>query len=480
MHLTAGAADSVLRVVDPETLEDLAEIPVSTRVQVERALERAARSNASLPAHVRCRILADVADRVRRDGDAFASLISAEGIKTIREARREVERCAVTLETAAEESKRINGEVLTLDQAPSGEGKLGVVERRPAGAVVAMTPYNDPLNLVAHKLGPAVAAGCPIVLKPHPATPLSAIKLHQAFIDAGLPSYLAQLVHGDRAVGSQLVTDSRPRVVSFTGARASGLQVAAAAGYKKLIMELGGVATTVVTAGADLDATASAIHSAAFSAAGQNCVHAQRVIAEAAIADELGERLVALAEAMHVGPKADERTDMGCCIDDAAVRRIMRHVTDSLNAGGRLLTGGEFEGRRVQPTWIFARDAGNPLANAEVFGPVSLLECVPAFGDALQRLGNAGDCLHVAVFTDSIEQAMAVYDVARAGAVLVNESTDYRIDAMPFGGCGVAGMEREGIRYAIDALSEVRMLVLPRSAARFGAHRSVRKATDQD
>lgn len=453
-----------LRVEDPESDTFLGEIAGSTAEHVEAALARGftACRKARMPAHRRSRVLADAAARVHEDAEAFACLIASEGIKTIREARAEVARCVTTLQLSAEEARRIGGEVIPMDQVPAGLGKLGFTTRVPAGLIVAITPFNDPLNLVAHKIGPAVAVGAPIILKPHEKTPLSAIKLHKVLLDAGLPDDLVQLVQGGAEVGMHLVEDSRPRVVSFTGGRRTGRIIAQQAGFKKLILELGGVAIVMVAADADLDAAAAAIHSAAFSAAGQNCLHAQRIIVDRRVADPLRHRLVQRAKAMNLGPKLDERTDMGCCIDEAAARRIDDLIRRSIDAGADLLTGGIVEGTRVAPTWLMSSTLHDLLASEEVFGPVALLEIAEDFAEGLMRLNAAGDALHVSVFTASLERALAVYDIAHAAAVLVNESTDFRLDAMPFGGSGQAGLEREGVRHAIEALSESKMLIIQR------------------
>lgn len=453
-----------LRVENPEDGTLVGELDVSTAEDVNAALAAgiAAGEKPRMPAHERSRILSDAADRVRAEANGFACLIASEGIKTIREARAEVARCITTLQLSAEEAKRIGGDVISMDQVPAGLGKLGLTTRVPAGLVVAITPFNDPLNLVAHKIGPAVAAGAPLILKPHEKTPLSAVKLHQVLLDAGLPRDFVQLVHGGATVGAHLVSDSRPRVLSFTGGRVTGRSIARHVGFKKLIMELGGVGIVVVAADADLEAAAASIHSAAFSAAGQNCLHAQRVIVDKQVAGTLRQKLVKRAEAMKLGPKLDELTDMGCCIDEAAAQRVLDLVHRSIDAGADLLTGGTVSGTRVAPTWLMSTTLHDLLAREEVFGPVALLEIAENFPDMLRRLKVADDAPQVSIFTRSLERAMTVYDNARAAAVLVNESTDFRLDAMPFGGSGQAGMDREGVRYAIEGLSEPRMLIIQR------------------
>lgn len=462
MEFQDSRSDRLIPVTNPEDGAVIEEIEGSTQAHTDQALKLAfaARDAPRMPAYERSRVLMEVADRVRQDAEAFARLIASEGIKTIRESRLEVARCVTTLQLSAEEAKRIDGQVISMDQVPAGFGKLGLFSRVPGGLIVAMTPFNDPLNLVAHKVGPAVALGAPIIVKPHQKTPLSAIKLREAFIDSGLGEDLFQLVHGAADVGAQLVRDSRPRAVSFTGSRRAGRQVAKQSGFKKLLLELGGVGIVVVAADADVEAAAKAIHSAAFSAAGQNCLHAQRVIVDQAVADELRQKLVDRAKAIKLGCKLDERTDMGCCIDEAATQRILDLLHRSITAGAELLTGGSGKGTQFEPTWLATDSMDNPMAYEEVFGPVALLERARNFTDVLGRLKLAEDTPQISIFTASLTHALAVYNIAHAAAILINESTDFRLDAMPFGGSGSSGLEREGVRYAIEAFSEPKMLII--------------------
>jgi len=463
----SGRADT-LTVRDPENGEIVGEVTVADESAIERALSTAdvAARRAPLPAFERSAILLRVMEQVRRDRLAFAELIAHEGIKTIREAEREVARCAETLRLSAEEARRIGGEVIPMDQVAAGVGKLGLTTRRPAGIVVAITPFNDPLNLLAHKIGPAVALGAPVILKPHPQTPLSAARLQAAFREAGLPPDLLQTVNGGPAAGARLVEDPRPRVVSFTGGRVAGNSIGRHAGLKKLMLEMGGVSSVVVAADADLEGTARSLHAAAFWAAGQNCLHAQRVIVDRAIEPDLTARLLALTETMRLGPKREPATDMGCLVDESAVQRILKLMHQGLDAGAELLSGGTADGTRFAPTWLRTTKAGNPLTTDEVFGPVTLIEPVDDFDDAVKRIRAAPPALHVAVFTESLARALAIYEAANAATVLVNESTDFRIDAMPFGGVGAAGLEREGVRHAIEAMAETRLLILQNKASR--------------
>lgn len=461
------AKQNVIVVRDPDDSSIVGEIAMTTPSDLDCALDRAvgALRSASAPAHQRSRILSIVAARVEQEQEAHAQLIATEGVKTIREARREVSRCVETLRLSAEEAKRIGGDVVCFDQASGGAGRMGWWKLHPGGVVAAITPYNDPLNLVAHKLGPAFALGAPIILKPHPQTPFSALKLVEHFREAGAEESAIQIVFGGAALGAMLAADARPRIVSFTGGRAAGAAISRHIGIKRFVAELGGVGVVAVAKDADLDAAASSIHSGAFWAAGQNCVHAQRIIVDARVAPELRERLVVLAKSMRMGPKREETTDLGPLVDHASVQRLMASIDSARAEGIRVLTGGWSEDSRVAPTWLEGLPSDHRLLHEEMFGPAATLEVAVDTEDLLSRMAGAGDAIHAAIFTASLETSLAAYGVANAAALIVNDSTDFRIDAMPFGGGGAAGLGREGVADAIEAMAEKKLYVVRRLAA---------------
>lgn len=453
---------TMLTVRDPEGGAVIGELPVADPATAEAALAAAERAfrDGPMPAHRRAAVLARAATLVAERAESFAELIATEGVKTIREARREAARCAETLRLGAEEAKRLDGGAVPLDQVPAGEGRIGFYERRAAGPVIGITPFNDPLNLVAHKVAPAIASGCPVIVKPHPKTPFSALRLRDLLREAGLPEPQFEVLVGGAAVAARLTADPRPRLVSFTGGREGGRAVAAAAAGKRLTLELGGVGVVAVAADADLEHAAAAIHAGAFWAAGQNCVHAQRIIADDAVHDALAERLVGRAAAMRLGRKRDETTDMGPCVDEASAERLAAACRRAVAAGATLACGGHHAGTRFAPTWLVDVADGNPVQREELFGPVSTLERAPGFDDILRRVGAAGDAIHMALFSASLSNALSMWRAAPAAAVIVNDSTDFRIDAMPFGGIGTAGLGREGVRDAIEAMTEKRMMIL--------------------
>lgn len=461
---THGQRDGrdVFTVCDPDNGELIGEVKRSNPADIDSCLNRARIFFSKKPraAHHRSDLLHRASLLVREKSGELAGIIASEGIKTIREARSEVLRCAETLKLGAEEAKRIDGGLIPLDQVPSGEGKIGFYEQRPAGIVVGITPFNDPLNLVAHKVAPAIATGCPVIIKPHPQTPFSAIALHRIFEEAGMDEPLFQLVQGGVEAAQALVSDPRPRIVSFTGGKAGGDAVARSSGIKHLSLELGGVGVVAVAADADIGKAALAIHSGAFWAAGQNCVHAQRIIADTDIYDELRSRLLSLAGAMSLGPKKCEGTDMGPCVSEGSAQRLARACGMAASFGAAIGCGGTHEGTRFQPTWLLDVHPENPVLRDELFGPVSTLERAKGFDEILRRTAGAGDAIHSALFSNSLEWSMAFWRVAPAAAVMINDSTDFRIDAMPFGGIGSAGLGREGLRDAVAGMTEKRMMII--------------------
>ncbi|RWQ34855.1 MAG: aldehyde dehydrogenase family protein [Mesorhizobium sp.] len=454
-----------LVVYNPDDGNVVGETALTSVSDVDRMLNIGYRASRQQPPaiHERVRILQEVAGRVAAEAECHAHLIAREGIKTIREARAEVKRAIETLRLSAEQAKQNVGSVIPFDQVPAGEGRLGWWANRPAGLVVAITPYNDPLNLVAHKLGPAFAAGCPIILKPHPQTPFSAIRLVEHFLASGASEHRIQIVVGAADVGGMLVADPRPRIISFTGGREAGERIAHLSGVKRLLLELGGVGIVVVAADADVEAAAQSINSGAFWAAGQNCVRAQRIIADDRVVAELTERLVARAAGIRLGRKIEETTDIGPLVDTALASSLHRSVQDMVRAGAAVLCGGEIDGPRMRPTWVAGLQGGHPLLGSELFGPVSTIETAQDDSGLLGRIQDGPAAIHLAVFTQSISMATAAFERANAAAVIINDSTDFRIDAMPFGGVGAAGLGREGVADAISAMSEKKLLIIAES-----------------
>ncbi|HEX7003708.1 MAG TPA: aldehyde dehydrogenase family protein [Trueperaceae bacterium] len=459
---TRQTAAELIEVLNPQdgTLVDT--VPSAGVEAMQRAIDSAVEGSRRWrrsTTRQRMDLLFGVADLVEERSEAFATTIALEGIKTIREARKEVARCVETLRLSGEEARRLTGETIRFDQAPGGERRKGFFTREPIGVVGAITPFNDPLNLVAHKVGPAVASGNAVIVKPDSRTPLSALGLARAFEEAGAPYGVVQVVTGPGSrVGRELVRDPRVRLISFTGGRETGERIIREGGFKRYAMELGNNAPVIVMADADVEAAAPAIVSGAFWAAGQNCLHAQRIFVHQEVWDSLVPLLVAGAERYRVGDKLDEATDMGPMIDEDAAVRVQEMVADALAKGARLLTGGRREGAFFMPTLLADVPPSAMIHDDEVYGPVSLLE---RFGDLEEAIAaaNAVDFgLQAAIFTNDLEAAFEAGEALEYGGVIVNDSTDYRLDAMPFGGPKGSGLGREGVRFAMEEMTEPKLL----------------------
>lgn len=434
----------------------------------------AARGTArSLPTHRRMAILHAAADRVEADCEALARLLASEGIKTIREARIEVARCSGTLRLCAEEARRLGGETIQFDQSAGLEGRFGYSVRVPVGVILAITPFNDPLNLVAHKIGPAIAAGNAVILKPHERTPLSALRFARILLESGLPPSMLQVLTGQGdTLGARLVEDARVQLVSFTGGTATGHRIARNAGLKKLEMELGSNCPTIVLADADLDRAAAACAAGAYAAAGQNCLHVQRIIVDERVIEPFRERLRARVAKYRLGPKRHESTDMGCLIDLRAAERVQSLAASAIGCGANLIIGGEQRGTAIPPMLLEGVPLDHAVVRSEVFGPVTVLMGADDLEPAI-RLANDSDFgLQAAIFTNDLVSAHRAIDRLDVGAVIVNDSTDFRLDAMPFGGTKMSGLGREGVRSSVQAMTESKVACfnLGGAAKRDAAH----------
>ena len=444
------------RVIDkvPQARAEDMSLAISSAVMGFEAMD-------ALPTHLRISVLQKAADTVASRCEQFARIIALEGIKTIREARKEAMRCAETLRLSAEEARRISGQTIPFDQRVGSEHRLGYYFREPVGVIGAITPFNDPLNLVAHKVGPALAAGNAIIVKPHSATPLSALMLAQTIQDAGLPRGFLQVITGRGAViGDVLVTDPRVRLISFTGGRATGESILKKSGLKKVAMELGSNSPVIVMPDADLDLALSANVSGAFWAAGQNCLHVQRLLLHEEIYSEFSARFIAAAAGYRVGDKLDEATDMGPLISDEAAIRVDCLVNEALATGGTLLTGGTRSGTFYAPTVLENLPPNCTLSSQEVYGPVTVLCRFKTLEEAI-RLANSTDSgLQAGIFTRDIQTAFRAIAGLRCGGVMVNDSTDYRIDSMPFGGVKGSGLGREGVQFAVQEMTEPKVVCI--------------------
>ncbi len=448
----------MIEVYDPGNGELVGTVPSAGCEDVEYVLATASKASdvaRNMPTHLRMSVLRHVAEQLLKRHEEFARVIAREGIKTLREARKEVTRCIETLGISAEEARRLGGETIAFDQMPGSENRFGYFKRLPVGVVLAITPFNDPLNLVAHKIGPAIAAGNAVILKPHSSTPLSAKKLVELFEATELPTGVLQLITGSGAIiGDQLVSDPRVRMVSFTGGRMVGHKILAQAGLKKISMELGSNCPTIVMSDADMELALDSTVSGAFWAAGQNCLHVQRIFIQKDYFEDFSNQFVERARRLKVGDKLDESTDMGPMISDAAMFRVNEFVQDAVALGARILTGGESEGRYYQPTVLDNVPANCRISKEEVFGPVVALYEFTDTSEAIDLANNVDYGLQAGVFTRDLGTAHTIADALNCGGVMINDSSDYRIDAMPFGGTKGSGIGREGVAHAIFEMTD--------------------------
>ncbi|MBJ88315.1 MAG: aldehyde dehydrogenase [Woeseia sp.] len=451
---------NVIEVFDPGTDKLVGTVHSASHEEVEQVLAAASAASdigRNLSTHIRVTALRQVAEAVADSAEEFARTIAMEGVKTIREARKEVLRCVETLRISSEEARRINGETIAFDQMPGSENRFGYFKRCPVGVVVAITPYNDPLNLVAHKIGPAVAAGNATILKPHSSTPLSAKKLVDLFAKTELPQGILQLITGSGAkIGDQLVSDRRVRMVSFTGGPEVGNRILTQTGLKKIGMELGSNCPSIVMADADLELAVSSTVSGAFWAAGQNCLHVQRIFVEQEIYEVFSNSFVEQTKNLKIGNKLDETTDVGPMINDGALQKVKAFVEDAISHGGNLLAGGNSTGRFFEPTVMDNVSPECLISKEEVFGPVVALYPFKKLSDAIQRANDVDLGLQAGVFTSNLSTAHRIADALECGGVIINDSSDYRVDAMPFGGMRGSGLGREGVAHAIHEMTELK------------------------
>ena len=449
-------------VRNPYNNELVDTVPSGDKDDVEaalRAAEQGFRVNRSLPVHERISILSRAAEILRSRQEEFARTIATEGSKTIREARKEASRCVDTITISAEEARRIVGETIPFDSRPGSENRVGYYYRFPIGIIAAITPFNDPLNLVAHKVGPAIAGGNAVVLKPATVTPLSALKLAEVLIEAGLPWKILNVVTGYASrIADYLVTDPRVRMISFTGGTEAGLEIVRKAGLKKIGLELGSNSPVIVMDDADLEKAVELSVSGAFWAVGQNCIGVQRIYIHEAVYDEFETRFVARTKKMKVGFQLDEDTDMGPVITEGEAARVEEWIKEAVAMGAEVLAGGKRKGTLVEPTVFRSLPEAAKLNCEEVFGPVVNLYKVFSLDEAIRLANNVKYGLHAAIFTRSLASAFKAIRELEVGGVIVNDSTDYRIDMMPFGGVKWSGLGREGIKFALLEMTEPKVV----------------------
>ena len=450
-------------VVDPFTGKLVVQVTQATESDVDEAIASTCSATATmgqLPAHARYNILQQVAALLYRRRDEFAQAVTAEAGKPITDAKREVSRAIQTFTVAAEEARRIPGEVVPLDWTPGFDTHLGILRRFPIGPILGITPFNFPLNLVAHKVAPALASGNPILIKPAPQTPLTALLLGEVVMEAGIPPGGLNVVPCNNNLAERMVVDPRFKLFSFTGSASVGWMLKAKCGKKKVTLELGGNAGVIIESDADLELAARRCAAGGFGYAGQTCISVQRVFVHHAVADAFTTKLLMHVARLKVGDPADETTSIGPLIDQAAAQRVESWIGEAVSDGARVLLGGKRMGSLVEATVLSNVKPDMKVSCKEVFGPVVTVTPYRQLSEAVALLNQSDYGLQAGVFTQDINKIFYAFRHLEVGAVLANEIPTFRADHMPYGGVKDSGLGREGVRAAIEDMTEPRMLIM--------------------
>ena len=455
-------ASETLAVYNPYDGSLVATTYLAGVAELEEAITAAANVAEELrktPSFRRYDILKQISEALLAQKQQYAELITLESGKPIRYALGEVDRSIQTFAVAAEESRRLPKEYMSIDWTPAGAGKEGFVKYFPVGIVAGIAPFNFPLNLAVHKIAPAIAAGCPIILKPSSLTLLSILMLAQIIDRTALPKGAISILPMNRETGNKLVTDERISLLSFTGSPEVGWKMKRDAGKKKVVLELGGNAGVIISHGADLDAAVAKCVVGGFSYSGQVCIHTQRIFVLHDLFEEFAGRFVEKVQQLKPGNPLDPKTDIAVMIDLANAERVENWVNEAVAAGAKILTGGQKDGSFMQPTVLTGTREEMRVCSDEVFGPVVVIEPVASFAEAIKQINSGRFGLQAGVFTNSIDEMNQAFDQLHVGGVIINDVPTFRVDHMPYGGIKDSGLGREGVKYAIMEMLEPRLLV---------------------
>lgn len=451
-----------MELQNPYDLEPIAQIAVAERDDVYAAIAAAQEAKdlmAEMPAHQRAVILEKVAGFLKEEREACARLISQEAAKPLKAARAEVERTILTYTFAAHEARRIHGETVPMDAAPGGEGRLAFTIREPLGVIAAITPFNFPMNLVAHKVGPAIAAGNTVILKPASQTPLSAYKMAEFFHKAGLPAGALNVVTGSgRMIGDILMKDEQIKMITFTGSPEVGQYIREQSGLKRVTLELGSNSAVIVDEGVNLEKVIPRIVNGAFAYQGQVCISVQRVFVHEKILARFVEQFVVEAKKLKSGNPLDESTDISALITRQDVERTKTWVEEAVAAGAALSLGGDFSEGIFQPTVLVDVPTTAKVSCEEIFAPVVHINCFKTFEEAIQLVNQSKYGLQAGIFTNDIHRGLQAAKKLEVGGVMINEIPTFRVDQMPYGGVKLSGMGREGIKYAVEEMTELKLI----------------------
>jgi len=455
--------DETFEVKSPHDGSVVAEIASPADADVEEALQKAAdafEETRHLPTHARAEALMHVSRRIAERADEAAEIIAREGGKPLKWSSVEAKRAVSTFRWAAEEIRQGEGELRRLDADAGMEGRLGLMRRFPYGPVLGITPFNFPVNLVAHKLAPAIGVGAPIVIKPATQTPLGALFLAELVAETDLPGGILSVLPISGSKAEPLVTDPRIKKVSFTGSGPVGWRLKGLDPRKRFTLELGGNAGVVVHSDADLDHAAERIAFGGYYQAGQSCIAVQRVLVHAEVHDDFVDRFVKQVQALEVGDPLDPSTDVGPVIDDGALDRIAEWVDEAVKGGAEALVGGQRDDPFYEPTVLAKTTPEMKVRCEEIFGPVTTVTPYETWEDALAEVNNSDYGLQAGVFTSSLDRAFEAHRELEVGGVIVNDQSAFRADQMPYGGAKESGYGREGLRYAMEDMTEPRIMVL--------------------
>lgn len=453
-----------LEVKNKYTGETIAAVATARQEDVDAAMGAALRAKtimAAMPAHKRADILLRTAALLRKQSEDLATTIAAEAGKAIKFARAEVDRAQSAFTLAAEEAKRMHGETLPLDAVPSGEGYFGFWNRRPVGVIAAISPFNFPLNLVAHKIAPAIAAGNSVVLKPASTTPITACKLVDILEEAGLPAGAINLVVGSGGtVGEWLITDPRVDKITFTGSAEIGRHILSVAGIKKVTLELGNASPVIIAPDADIDFAAKRCAFGAYYNSGQVCISVQRIYCQEQVYAAFLEKFVAASKALVVGNPLDEAVDVGPMIDLKEAQRIDAWVREAVASGAKTACGGRQDGPVYEPTVLTDVTPAMKVVSEEVFAPVASVVSCKDFEDALRQADDSKFALQAGVFTKDIDRVFKAINQLNFGGIIINDIPAFRADHMPYGGNRQSGLGREGVRFAMEEMTNIQMVAI--------------------
>jgi len=451
-----------IKIANSYSGQGIAEVSLASETELEQAIEAAQKVEkvmAALPSYKRYEILTAIAGLMKSEKNRLALVLSHEACKPLKLALAEVDRAIQAFIVAAEEAKRLPKEYLSIDWTSAGEGKEGLVKYFPLGLVAGISPFNFPLNLAVHKIAPAIAAGCPIILKPSSSTPLSTLELAKLIDKTDLPKGALSVLPMDRKTGNLLVTDERFKLLTFTGSPEVGWKMKCDAGKKKIVLELGGNAGVIITDTANIEKAVAKCVAGGFAYAGQVCIHTQRIFVHKNIFDKFSGQFIEKVKRLKSGPSEDPDTDISALINEPNAIRVESWVNDAIAGGAKLLCGGKRKGSFFEPTVLTSTKKEMNVCCCEIFGPVVVLEPYEDFEKVVEEVNNSRYGLQAGVFTDRISEMDYAFNHIEVGGLIINDVPTFRMDHMPYGGVKDSGLGREGIKYAILDMMEPRLLV---------------------